>query len=304
MKRFRNTRSWTRYRTILAEEFGIRLSVEPEESERRVRGHRVRIDEWPAQGSARGVVILVHGGGGNGRVLAPFAEPLAADGWRVLAPDLPGYGLTKPAKGYRDEYAEWPDVIAEIAQSEPGPVILAGLSMGGLTAMLAAQKAPTVRGVIVTTLMDLSQPEVFVKTARWRWLGRLSLLSMAIAPWLFDRLVLPLSLAVQLNAMSSNKRMQDYFLKDPLIGGRWKAARFFRTIHQHRVQSWALECPLLLAHPGADAWTPTSLSLPAFEKVEGRKRFVELSNGAHLPAEQPAYDELIAQMKAFAAAVR
>lgn len=51
-------------------------------------------------------------------------------------------------------------------------------------------------------------------------------------------------------------------------------------------------CPLLLVHPGADAWTPTAMSRPAFDRVLGDKRLRELSNGSHLPVELPARLEL------------
>lgn len=299
MTSFDNTRSWTEYRDILAAEFEIVLTIEPHEFWREVRGHKVRIDEWTADRPAKGTLILVHGGGGNGRILAPFAEPLAREGWRVLAPDLPGYGLTRPAAGYRGEYAEWPAVLAQIADAEPGPVVMMGLSMGGLTAFLAAQGSRKVCGVAATTLLDLSGPAIFVRAARWKWLGRLSLVSMAVMPWLFDRVVMPLSLATPLAAMSSNKRMQSYFQTDPHIGASWKSASFFRTVHQFHVRSWTLDCPLLLVHPGADEWTPTDFSLAVFKKIETDKRFHELSNGSHLPVERPAYDELLAHTTSF-----
>lgn len=45
--------------------------------------------------------------------------------------------------------------------------------------------------------------------------------------------------------------------------------------------------------PGADRWIPTALSLNVFERIEARKTFVELSNGAYLPLEQPAFRELM-----------
>lgn len=299
MKSLRNHPSWTTYCTILAEEFGIILTKEPEEHHRLVRGHMVRIDHWPASGVVKGTLLLVHGGGGNGRILAPLAEPLAERGWRVLAPDLPGYGLTRPAPGYRGEYAEWPAVLSDIANSEQGPVVMMGLSMGGLTALLAAQASRNVSGVIATTLLDLSDKSVFIRAARWSWLGRLSLFSMAATPWLFDRIIIPLSLVMPLVAMSSNQRMQAYFQNDPLIGRSWKAARFFRSIHQHRVRSWTLRCPLLLVHPGRDNWTPTKLSLAVLDKIQTTKRFVELSNGSHLPTEAPAYGELLLETQRF-----
>lgn len=299
MNSFCNTPSWTDYRTVLAEEFDISLTQDPLESHRDIRGHKVRIDEWRPEGDAKGTLLLVHGGGGNGRILAPLAEPMAGQGWKVLAPDLPGYGLTRPARGYRGEYSEWIAVLAEMADAEPGPVVMLGLSLGGLTAFLAAQQSWRVCGVIATTLLDPSDPAVFVRVACWKWLGRLSLLGMTLAPWVLDRIAMPLSLATPLSAMSSNERMQAYFQNDPLIGANWKTVRFFRTVHQHRVQSWTLDCPLLLVHPGADKWTPTELSRTVFGKVEADKQFIELSNGSHLPVESPAYGELLTHTKSF-----
>jgi alpha-beta hydrolase superfamily lysophospholipase len=304
MKTFHKSPSWENYRAILADDFGIVLTQEPEEHWQTVRGHRVRIDEWVPDGVPKGTVVLVHGGGGNGRILAPLAEPVAAMGWRVLAPDLPGYGLTQPAPGFRGEYGEWPALVAEFADELPGPVVLMGFSMGGLTAFLAAQMTGRIAGVAATNLLDLSDAEVFIRAARAPWLGRMSLFCIRWMPWLFDRAVLPLSLTTQLRAMSSSRRMQDYFEKDPLIGASRKPARFFRTAYQHRIEAWSLHCPCLLVHPGRDAWTPTSLSRRVFDRIVAPKRFVELSNGSHLPAEQPARDELEAELARFLEEIR
>ena len=303
MQTFSELDSWPTYRAILAEEFGIRLQVDPAEHMVPIRGHKVRIDEWAASGERRGTVILVHGGGGNGRILAPFAEPIAALGWRVLAPDLPGFGLTRPASTFDWDYAEWPQVIAAMTKAEAGPVVLMGASLGGLTAVFAAQQSKNVAAVVATTLLDASVDQHFIKVARWPWLGRTSLLGMAIAPALVDRIRLPLRLAAPLNAMSENRRMAQYFASDPLIGASWKPIRFFRTMRDFTARSLKLDCPVLLVHPGADAWTPTRMSLVAFDRLEARKQFLELSNGSHLPVEQPAYSELNVQVASFLVAV-
>lgn len=301
MQTFSELGSWPTYRTILAEEFGIALQATPAEHLVPVRGHMVRIDEWAASGPCRGTIILVHGGGGNGRILAPFAEPVAALGWRVLAPDLPGFGLTRPSPTFDWDYAEWPRVIAALADAQTGPVVLMGASLGGLTAVFAAQQSNNVAGVVATTLLDASVDEHFIKVARWPWLGRISLLSMALAPALVDRMRLPLRLAAPLGTMSTNRRMARYFSDDPLIGASWKPIRFFRTVREFTPPSLKLHCPLLLVHPGADAWTPTPISLATFNRIDARKQFVELSNGSHLPVEQPAYSELNEQVARFLA---
>ncbi len=299
MQKFSDLPSWANFRRVLSGEFDISLQTEPVEHAVPIRGHLVRMDEWPAKAECKGTVILVHGGGGNGRILAPLAEPIGDLGWRVLAPDLPGFGLTEPSVSFDWDYAEWPAVIAEIAEAQQGPVVLMGLSMGGMTAVFAAQKSDRVAGVIATTLLDLSNDDHFVRAARWQWLGHLSLLSMSLTPWLFDRFWLPLSVATPLREMSSRTPMQRYFSSDPLVGKSWKPARFFRTVHTYEQSSIRLDCPLLLVHPGADFWTPTELSLDVYERIDAPKEFIELSNGSHLPLERPAYDELTEQVGDF-----
>jgi pimeloyl-ACP methyl ester carboxylesterase len=93
VKSYNTSPSWTEYRGILDTRFGIRIDRPPRETWRKIRGHDFHVDVWEPEGPARGTLILVHGGGGNGRVLAPFADLAAGLGWRALAPDLPGYGL-------------------------------------------------------------------------------------------------------------------------------------------------------------------------------------------------------------------
>lgn len=283
--------SWIAYRDALEQEFAVTFPAEPKEHWTIIRGHSIRYDVWEPEKRASGTVILVHGGGGSGRILAPAALPVLEAGWRVIAPDLPGYGLSIPARGWRGDYSEWPAIIAQIADETPGPVILLGMSLGGLTAVYAAQEAKAVDGVIATTLVDPSDPDTFDHVARWAWLGKLTRFGIAIVPWLVDRISMPLALATPLRSMTSSKRLQDYFITDPLLGRRWISARFFRLIHQRRLQTSTLDCPLLLVHPGADQWTPTAMSLPVFERLQTKKDLIELSNGTHLPLEQPAFAE-------------
>lgn len=296
---FVNSPSWLDFRDIVARSFGIRFDSEPKECHRTIAGHTIRLDWWEPDREPSGTLILVHGAGGNGRIVAPAAVPALEVGWRVIAPDLPGYGLTQTAPGFEWDYAEWPKVIAAIARECDGPVVLMGMSLGGMTAVLAAQQAPNVSGVIATTLIDPSDPEVFDRIARWRWLGRLSRLGMRIVPWMVDPVRLPLSLATPLRAMSSDPEFQSYFARDRLIGRNWIPVRFFRSIHQYRPGSLKLHCPLLLVHPGADTWTPTAMSLPVFKAIETEKRLIELTNGTHMPLESPAFEEMSEAVRGF-----
>jgi alpha-beta hydrolase superfamily lysophospholipase len=301
--RYADHPSWIAYRDLLAQEFEIKIEREPAERWESVGGHRLHIDEWRPDGVAKGTVILVHGGGGHGRILAPLGDAVASLGWRAIAPDLPGYGLTKPASGWRWDYAEWPRAVAALADKAEGPVVLIGLSVGGMTALFAAQIARAVKGVVATTLIDMSDPRVYAGAARWRWLGHVARLSGTYTPVIADRIAMPLRFAAPMHAMSSKPGMRRYFSEDELLGAKWIPARFWRTLHQCKAPNGNLDlpCPILLAHPGADAWTPVALSLPAFERIGTPKRLRVLTNGSHLPAERPAYDELREEIAAFLA---
>lgn len=97
-------------------------------------------------------VVLLHGGGVDNAVLswAGLAPRLAAAGYRVLAPDHPGYGLSPPAP--------WPasqqrlvDYVGEfVAATTAGPHVIGGLSLGGGMAVGHALARPeAVRGVML-----------------------------------------------------------------------------------------------------------------------------------------------------------
>jgi len=296
---YRCSATWTQYRDLLNSEFGIRITREPEEIRLPLLGHDLHVDVWEPDRTAKGVLVLVHGGGGNGRILAPLADFAVGEGWRVLAPDLPGYGLTRPAADFDWDYAGWPRVVAALANLQPAPVVLLGASLGGLTAVHAAALSGRVRGVIATTLVDMVDTRTFIRVARWPWLAAGALLGFALAPGLIDRLALPLGWLAPMKAMSSSPALQAYFAQDGLLGGARIPARFFRTLHAMRNDRLDPGCPLLLAHPGADRWTPTSLSLEVLKRVSGETTFIELSNGAHLPLEFPAAGELQVAVSGF-----
>lgn len=106
-----------------------------------------------------------------------------------------------------------------------------------------------------------------------------------------------------MNRMSSDDAMSHYFASDPLLGGMRVPSRFFRTLHAVKLDSIVTGCPILLAHPGADAWTPTEMSRPTFNRIQGNKQFRELTNGSHLPLESPAKEELYEEITRFLAAL-
>ena len=100
-------------------------------------------------------IVLLHGSGRASRMWQPVMADLSI-GWRVLAPDLPGFGRsTGPFTVSGAAQA-----VAEMAAVQTAPVHLCGLSLGGVVAirvaaLLGAQVASlTVTGTPVVPQRD------------------------------------------------------------------------------------------------------------------------------------------------------
>jgi pimeloyl-ACP methyl ester carboxylesterase len=103
--------------------------------------------EWPSRGPAPGpTVLLLHGYMDAAATWQPVAPALTAQGFRVLAPDLRGYGdgARVPAGGYY-HFADYVFDVADLVdQLVPAgtPLIVVGHSMGGTVANMYAGTFP------------------------------------------------------------------------------------------------------------------------------------------------------------------
>lgn len=95
-------------------------------------------------------LVLVHGSPGEGRAWGRVARHLP--GFRVLTPDLPGYGGSDPLLGGTGT-AGMADAVAaviDVAAKDAGAVWLAGHSYGGNVALHAAlARAARIRGLVL-----------------------------------------------------------------------------------------------------------------------------------------------------------
>ena len=93
---------------------------------------------WHVWGQAHHpTVVLLHGGSGSWTHWVRNIAPLRDDGWRVLVPDLPGFGDSDLPTGCVDTDDMPSHLHAGLMQLQPmGPVSIVGFSFGGMTAAL------------------------------------------------------------------------------------------------------------------------------------------------------------------------
>jgi alpha-beta hydrolase superfamily lysophospholipase len=302
--------TWREYQPYLPEAWRLEGDRLPREEYWRWRDLDVHLDRYPANPNARRAheaassVIVCHGGGGYGRLLAPYGVALREAGYDVVLPDFPGYGLTHiPPRAMR--YELWVDAAVDLVAAEHArtgrPVALVGMSMGGMLCLHAAAKAPrgTVAALVVTTLMDPRAPATRAAVGRWPGASHLvPLLRLA------GSMRLPMAWMGKLSAMSSQPAVNTLCARDPQGGGGRVPLAF---LHSWLTYEPALEpaafdrCPVLLAHPAADRWTAVPLSLAVFERLPAPKRMVLLERCEHFPLEAPGVEVLRTETLAFLA---
>ncbi len=263
----------------------------PKEEWWKWRGLDVHLDRARVPGS-RLKVLVIHGAGAYGRVMAPCAVLAQRYGFDTVAPDLPGYGLTK-VPWSRFTYDAWVDCVVDLIAHELAlddkPIALFGVSLGGILAYQAAARSRRVAGVCVTTIADTREKEVRRDFARTKLLGTLGLSLLSATPTLTDGLPLPMAYMSKMNNISQNKALSKVCMTDRLGGGNIVPARFLRTFMN---AAPAIEpedfkdCPLLLAHPGCDRMTDIAHSRRFFDRLACEKEMVVLPGASHMPVEE------------------
>ena len=109
-------------------------------------------DATPGADGQRVGVLLSHGFTGSPASMVPWAEHLAAQGYGVAVPRLPGHG-TSWQEANRTTWADWygeVDRAFEKLAADCDQVVVGGLSMGGgLVLELAANRGRQVAGIVL-----------------------------------------------------------------------------------------------------------------------------------------------------------
>ncbi|MFO0844294.1 MAG: alpha/beta hydrolase [Gemmataceae bacterium] len=295
---------WRRYQAFLPERMRLTEGREPAEEWWPWGGGEIHLDRFAAP-AAPLTVVMLHGGGGYGRLLAPFGRLLHRHGFEAVLPDLPGYGLSRaPAELF--SYARWVDCAADLVEAEARrggrPVALFGMSVGGYLAYLAAAKGGRAAGVIATTLADPRLPIVRDQFARSPRLNRILHPIFPPVAALFGGVRVPIRWLSNMEGIANDPELSRLLCHDPLGGGNRVPLRFLHSLLWIRP---AIEpedfdvCPVLLAHPAADRWTTIEVSRPFFDRIKGPKELVMLENCGHLPVEEPGLGQLEAATVAF-----
>ncbi len=293
---YKNQETWKEIASFLPENNRIYGDSSPSELFIDWKGNKIHVDHYPNP-EADAKIILLHGVGGNGRLLSFVGVPLFRHGYEVLAPDLPGYGYSEVAKS-KVSYHDWVELAGHLVDTEikkdERPVFLFGLSAGGMLAYHAAAINRKVRGIIATNLLDQRDQTVRDYAAGNLFISRVGILAIKLLSRINGQLMLPMKSLANMKAIVNDKRMMKLLIKDITSSGSKAPVKFVTTLigYKPEVEPENFNIPVLLVHPEKDNWTPVHVSMIFFERLKSQKKLHILQNAGHFPIESPGINQL------------
>ncbi|WP_426736428.1 alpha/beta fold hydrolase [Myxococcus faecalis] len=255
------------------------------------------------EGGQGPTVVLLHGRGGAASTWFAYLTALSR-GHRVLAVDLPGFGMSSPTEGPVRSAEEGvgfftAPVEALLEQLAPGPVSVVGHSLGGLVGVeLALRSRVPVERLVLVDAMGLG-PDM-ARKARAFFRAGPERLARSLGPWAWARMMppAPTPLGERLGAL-------DYELMSA-PGGHDEAARAFDSlvplmgpVFHRRERLGEVTAPVLLVWGEREDVLPLSLAEEASRRFPNA-RLVRVDAGHSPHQERP--ERVLPELKSFLAA--
>ncbi|MEN8347251.1 alpha/beta hydrolase [Acinetobacter nosocomialis] len=305
---YQNQAAWQQIEQYLPQEFHIPKDQLPKEEWWSWNGHNIHLDTY-RNPNAKIKVILFHGVGTNGRQMSMIlGKPLADRGYETIAVDMPGYGVTQVKKGKPISYNDWvqtgSDLIDVELAKDNRPVVLYGLSAGGMLTYHVAAKNKKVKAIVGMTFLDTSNQKVKDTVASNLFMSRVGTpITHLTANTPLAAIRVPMSWASKMSTLVNNKDALKAFMKDKTSAGNSVSLNFLDSYIHYKPEVAPEDfdvCPVLLTQPEKDRWTPLDLSTPFLSRIHKVPvKTVILENAGHYPLEQPGLSQMVDAIDSF-----
>jgi len=297
---YQEQKAWKEIQMFLPQEMHFNEKYSPKEETWDWKGHTVHLDRFE-QSKSKYKVILLHGVGTNGRQMSTIlGGPLSKRGFETVAIDLPNYGVTAVKKGTLVSYDDWVELVNDFINAElerdGKPVVLYGLSAGGMLSYHAAAVNKKVSGIIGMTFLNQQEQSVRDETSYNLFMSRSAPFVSFMSATPFAGMKIPMRVVSKMYALVNNKEALKTFYTDKTSAGNWASMRFLHTYmnFQPAIEPEDFDvCPILLTQPDKDTWTPLHVSEIFLDRIKKvKKEIVKLENAGHYPLEQPGLKQM------------
>lgn len=229
-------------------------------------------------------IVFLHAFPLTARMWMPQMASLPA-GWRGIAPDLRGFGRSPRATPARHVSDHAADVLALVDALDAGPVVLAGLSMGGYIAFECWRRRPSaIRGLVLAD----TRAEADSDEARARRVTLQGVAARDGAGAVLDAMLPGVLGATTLTDDPHVAVQVRQWVEESPAEGVIDALEALRTRPDSRATLATITCPTLVIVGAEDTLTPPALSRVIADGIVGAT-YVEIPRAGHLAnIERPA----------------
>ena len=290
--------SWKEFQCYFPEDFRINSEFFPKENYIVWEGKTIHLDHYmPNQDEKKIKLILVHGGGANGRLMFPIGIALMKLGYECIVPDLPGFGLSE--ENCPTSYSDWVDLVQHLIEVEfdkdGKKIVLCGISLGGMLCYHAACSNKKVVGMMVSSLADTSLKAVQKQLSRNFLFGPLAINLLNVFKETLDSIRIPIKYTTKMWAMANNRSFVEKLKKDKIGSGGKVYLKFLRTLMEYRPNVEPEDfksCEILLFQPEMDYIIPWRFSAFFYNRLNCAKKVIFLEGCGHIPMEEPGINQL------------
>ncbi|WJY95371.1 Alpha/beta hydrolase family protein [Corynebacterium felinum] len=285
------------YSRFFPEHLRKQLTIEPESrffTWENSRGLTHRLRYLVSEQESDTIAVLIHGLGGHGEALWPYGSLIASQGISVAALDLPLFGHSSCTDPARVTYGDWIESIRNFVDMLNRPVVLVGFSLGGLAAVEAGAGCAQVKHVVATCVAEAGAISSLAHISTAGVMGVCAPLLLPLSRCGIGGLRIPMWLLARFSRMSSSQALSKACARDVRSGRVRVPLNFLASLLRYKHEdARTSSIPVTVTHPGADRWTPLSLSAGVMAQLRSRVFYRELENCGHFPIEEPGLSVFI-----------
>jgi len=295
MKVYADDYSWLEIQKHLPFNNRITEKIYPQEKYDTYNSINIHIDEYKRASDIS--IVILHGVGGNGRLVSFIAVPLARRGYNVICPDLPGYGYTQYKSKTKIDYQTWIDVGSYIVENElkrKHKVFVLGLSAGGMLGYNVCCCKSEVAGLVVTNILDSREQAVRNYSAKNSLQAKYGIKILSALPAFIKAIKVPIRMVTNMEGLVNKSEILKILLKDKRGAGSNVQIDFLLSMMNYSplIDPESFKTPTLMVHPEKDLWTPVEVSDLFFSRIKTEKVRVILEGCGHFPVEEPGITQL------------
>ena len=281
------------------------LKADPQEIKRIIKenyivsdGLKIHLDIYDNETSIDKTIIFVHGTSVYSRFYVEWCYNLFQKGFRIVAPDLPGHGMSEGKRGHftMEKFTKTIyDVVTHILEKYRGEVVVMGSSLGGITALYSAARDPRLKGAICHNAAIFNEgayKKIIKLTGILKILAPVIPYLAKIAPTL--KLSVFLYLDFNKLAKSSFIDRLDYILKDKLLSYKYSLTALRAQMKEPLARPIeSIETPIMIINGDEDYLFSVEYMREIYDRLTSRNKQLEILKGTSHLIFQENIDEVM-----------